>query len=204
MAEELYVANQLMRPFSPLILNTVIALLLLLFGWVMGRIIGTLAKKILRKLKIDKYFKLDKGIKLSEIISLVISWIIYFVFIQSAVAVLGITTLTNVFGGVIRLVSGLLGGLIVILVGYVVGKYVQGQITKSKTEYSGALGQLMFFFTMVVTISIALELASIPTKLINNIILILVASVGIGLAIALGLGLKDTVSKLAKKYEKRL
>jgi len=37
-----------------------------------------------------------------------------------------------------------------------------------------------------------------------NAIIIIVASVGLGLAIALGLGLKETVAKLAKKYEKKV
>ena len=204
MAEEIWVLNELVRSFITLIPNIFGAVLLLLFGWVIGRILGTLVKKILKKLKMDQYFKLDKGVKLSEIISMVISWIIYFAFIQAAVGVLGIIPLSIFFGKLVELVAGLLGGLVVILVGYVIARYVQRQVVASKTEYSGVLGQLIFFFTIIIAVSIAFNVARIPTRLIDSIILILVASVGIGVAIALGLGLKDTISRLAKKYEKKL
>jgi len=204
MTEEIWVLNELVRSFITLIPNIIGTVLLLLFGWVIGRILGTLVKKILKKLKMDQYFKLDKGVKLSEIISVVVSWIIYFAFIQAAVQVLGITALSTFFGKLVELVAGLLGGVVVILVGYVIARYVQRQLAAGKTEYSGLLGQLIFFFTMIIAVSIAFNVARIPTKLIDNIILILVASVGLGVAIALGLGLKDTISRLAKKYEKKL
>jgi len=57
---------------------------------------------------------------------------------------------------------------------------------------------------MVISISIAFDIADIPNDLINTIIIIIVASVGLGFALALGLGLRDTIARLAKKYEKKL
>jgi asparagine N-glycosylation enzyme membrane subunit Stt3 len=92
--------------------------------------------------------------------------------------------------------------MIIILVGYIIAKYVQAQIVSTKFEYSDFIGKVIFFFTVIIAISLALPFVGIDPSLINNIILILVASVGVGIAIAIGLGLKDTIDKLARKYVK--
>ena len=185
--------------FIPAILGSIV---LLLVGWVIGNIIGRVTKEILKKLKADMYFKFGKGLEISKLFSVIISWIIYLAFIQAAVQVLGISALTTFFGDILAFIPGLLEGMIIILVGYVIAKYVQAQIVSTKFEYSDFIGKVIFFFTVIIAISLALPFVGIDPSLINNIILILVASVGVGIAIAIGLGLKDTVDKLARKYVK--
>jgi len=108
------------------------------------------------------------------------------------------------FNRIVSLISGLLGGFLIIILGYLVARFLEKQISASKIEHPEILSQIIFIFTMVISASIALEIAKIPTQLINTIIIILVASFGLGIAIAVGLGLKDTVAKLAKKYEKKI
>jgi len=160
--------------------------------------------KTFKELKLDSYMKLNHGTKLSELFSSVIKWIIYLVFMQSALEVLGIVSLSIYFRQLTSLLGGLVGGVIVLFVAYLLGRYLQKQVKATKSEYSGLMSQLIFFFVMVIAVSIAFEVANIPNDLINTIIVIIVASVGLGMAIALGLGLKDSVARIAKKYEKKL
>jgi hypothetical protein len=185
--------------FIPAILGSIV---LLLIGWIIGNILGRVTKEILKKLKADMYFKFGKGFEISKLFSVIISWIIYLAFIQAAVQVLGISALTTFFGDILAFIPGLLEGMIIILVGYIIAKYVQAQIVSTKFEYSDFIGKVIFFFTVIIAISLALPFVGIDPSLINNIILILVASVGVGIAIAIGLGLKDTIDKLARKYVK--
>jgi asparagine N-glycosylation enzyme membrane subunit Stt3 len=118
--------------------------------------------------------------------------------------VLGIPVLTEFVGQVLSFIPRLLEGMIIIIIGYVLAKYVQGQVIATKVEYSELIGRIIFFLTIIIVISLALPFFGIDPSLINNIILILVGSVGLGIAIALGLGLKDTIARLAKKYSKKL
>jgi hypothetical protein len=185
--------------FIPAILGSIV---LLLIGWIIGNILGRVTKESLKKLKADMYFKFGKGFEISKLFSVIISWIIYLAFIQAAVQVLGISALTTFFGDILAFIPGLLEGMIIILVGYIIAKYVQAQIVSTKFEYSDFIGKVIFFFTVIIAISLALPFVGIDPSLINNIILILVASVGVGIAIAIGLGLKDTIDKLARKYVK--
>jgi len=186
--------------------NIIAALILLLVGWVIGKVLGMVTREILKRLKADVYFKFGRGLEVSKIFSLIVSWIIYLAFIQAAVSkeVLGIPTLEIFVGEILAFIPGLLEGMIIILVGYMIAKYVQGQIIITKAKYSEFMGQVVFFFAIIITIALALPFVGINPELINNIILILVGSIGIGIAIALGLGLKDTIANLAKKYAKKI
>jgi len=203
---EVFVFSDILANMVSYIDNLLAAVILLLIGWVVGKVLGKVTKEILRKLKADRYFKFGRGFEISSIFGLIVSWIIYLAFIQAAVSekVLGISTLEVFVGQILAFVPGILEGMIIILVGYILAKYVQGQIIATKAEYSEFIGRVIFFFTIIIAISLALPFVGINPSLINNIILILVASLGIGIAIALGLGLKDTVAKVAKKYAKKI
>jgi len=202
----LYVFSNTIEQLVTYIPNIIAALLLLLVGWIIGKVLGMVTKEILKRFKADVYFKFGKGFEVSKIFGLIVSWIIYLAFIQAAVSteVLGIPTLELFVGQVLAFIPGVLGGMVIILVGYILAKYVQGQIIATKAKYSNFIGQVIFFFTIIITIALALPFVGIDPSLINNIILILVASIGIGIAIALGLGLKDSVAIIAKKYIKKI
>ncbi|MDY6761416.1 MAG: hypothetical protein SVY41_00035, partial [Candidatus Nanohaloarchaea archaeon] len=62
------------------------------------------------------------------------------------------------------------------------------------------LGKTIFFFVLYVAFATALEMARIPTQLLNNILLILVASGGLAFSIAAGWGLKDVFQDEAERY----
>jgi len=203
---EVFVFSDILVNMVSYLDNLLAAVILLLIGWIVGKVLGKITKELLKKLKADRYFKFGRGFEISNIFGLIVSWIIYLAFIQAAVSekILGISTLEIFVGQILSFVPGILMGMIIILVGYVLAKYVQGQVIATKAEYSELIGRVIFFFTIIIAISLALPFVGIDPSLINNIILILVGSVGIGVAIALGLGLKDTVAKLAKKYAKKI
>lgn len=196
--------NQMIVSALRLIPNAIAAAILLLVGWIIGKVTGDATGRILKKLRLDEYIKAGKGLEISSIFSLIVSWVIYLTFIQAGLQVLGVTALSAFFGGIVALVTRLLGGMVIIVVGYILASYVQKQILASKTLYSKVVGQVIFVFALIISVEIALKFVDIPTQLIDNIILIIVGSIGVGVAIALGLGLKDTVAKLSKKHLNKL
>ncbi|NCN39585.1 MAG: hypothetical protein GW914_04360, partial [Candidatus Aenigmarchaeota archaeon] len=203
MVEGLTVLENLANSFITPLPNILGALILLLIGVVIGKIVGSVLLRILKKFKADGYFKLEKGPKVSEIFSTLVKWIIYLAFISASLNILGIQPLTQYFENLVEFIVGILGGTIIIVVAYLIARYFQNQVKTSRSEYSKIVSQIIFFFIMVIAISIAFDVANIPNDLINIIIIIVVGAVGLGVAIALGFGLKDTVARLAKKYENK-
>ena len=179
------------------------SLLILLIGWLIGKIFGKIVRSILKKLKADRYFKFGRRFEVSNVFSVIATWVIYLLFIILAVDVLEIDVLTRILIDILRFIPLIVEGIVIILVGYLLAKYVQGQIVASKVKYSEIIGQVIFFFTIIIAIDLALHAIGLEPFVIDGIILILVGSIGLGIAIALGLGLKDTVARLAKKYSKK-
>lgn len=179
------------------------AILILLVGWLIGKIFGKIVRSFLEKMKADKYFKFGRGFEVSNVFSVIATWSIYLIAIIVAVDTLQIDILSKILLEVLMFIPDVVMGIIIILVGYLVAKYVQGQIVASKVTYSEIMGQVIFFFTIIIAIDLALHKIGLEPFVIDGIILILVGSIGLGIAIALGLGLKDTVARLAKKYSKK-
>ena len=177
------------------------AIILLLIGWLVGVVVGKIVKEILVRLKVDKYVGKGKPIlKISEVFPLIFEWLIYLVFIQAAVQALGIPALVAFIGMLVGFIPGLIGGVIVVIVGYAIAEYVKSKVEESGMAYSGMMSKALFWLLIYVAVALALPLVGINASLINNILLISVGAVGVGIAIALGLGLKETVATLAKKY----
>ncbi len=179
--------------------NLVGALILLAIGYLVGKGIGIVIEKFCVTVKVDKYVKC-KGFKLSNLFKIAGEWIIYLVFIQSAVQFLGIITLAVFVNKIVYFIPMAVGAAIIVVVGYILGSFFEEQIRKSEGIYKNLVGRIVNFFTVYVAIALALPFLGINPSLVNNILLIIIASAGLGFAIAIGLGLKDVVAKEADKY----
>lgn len=184
--------------------NLLAAVILLIIGWVVGTVIGRVAKELLVRFRVDQYVSKKKPIiRLSDVFPLIFEWTIYLVFIQSAVQALGIVALAEFVSMLIAFIPGLVEAVIVVIVGYGIGEYVRIEVEKGKLPYAGIMGKVLFWLVVYVAVALALPLVGIDPSLVNNILLILIAAIGVGIALALGLGLKDVVATTAKGYVKK-
>jgi hypothetical protein len=180
------------------------AVLWLVVGFFVGKIIGRLVREFLVRIKLDRYMieKEKITVKLSDIFSKIFKWIIYLVFIQIAAESLGVAVLTTFIGSAITFIFGAIEAAILIIVGYSLASYIKDKIIKSRTIYGDLVGKIIFFLILYVSIALALPFVGIDATLINWILLVIIAAVGFGLALAIALGTKDVVAELAKDYMK--
>jgi hypothetical protein len=179
--------------------SVIVSILLLIFGWILARIFKGLTEKSLYKLKIDDQIKLGKRIGFTEIVGLSIYWIIFLVFLSASIENLKIPSLSEYFHMLTNFIINLVSGIFIIIIGYAVSSFIQKRIIQSKIENAGIISQVVFIFSIVITIEMALRVIGLPTQLLDSILLITVACIGIAIAIAFGLGLKDAVASEAKK-----
>lgn len=175
------------------------ALIILLLGYLVGKVVGMVIEKICKGAMVDKHIK-SKGFKLTHLFKLAGSWIIYLVAIQAAFQYLGIMALAMFVDKIVYFIPMAVGAAIIVIVGYILGNFFEEQIKASEGKYRGLVGRIVNFFVIYVAIAMALPFIGIDAMLVNSILLIIIASVGLGFAIAMGLGLKDIVAKEANKY----
>jgi len=179
--------------------NLVAAVILIAIGWVIGAIVGRVAKELLIKFKVDQHIsKRGKMLKVSSIFPLIFEWVIYLVFIQAAVEALGIAAVSTFIQMILGFIPGVVEAVIVVIVGYIFAEYVKEEVEKSKMPYSDLMSKVLFWLVVYVAIALALPQVGIDATLVNNILLIVVGSVCLGFAIAIGLGAKDSVRDMLK------
>lgn len=172
--------------------------ILLVVGFIIGKIVGAAIKEILLKANLDRHVELKREeLKLSNLFSEIIKWIIYLLFIQQAALVVGIGAVASAFGALIAFLPGVIAAIIVVAVGYVIARYIEDVVFDSRVSYSGIMSKVFFFFIVYISVAIALPLVGISGQLLEYILLIIVGSAGLGFAIAIGLGMKTLFQDIA-------
>ena len=185
--------------------NAVAAIIIVLVGFVIGKLVGTALEEILMRTKVDDYVKVKKAeFKISHIFTLVVKWVIYLVFVQQAAAALQIGVVSAFVGEIVGFIPNVLTAMVVVAAGYAVAKYIEELISDSDFVYAHLMSRVFFFMIVYIAIAIALPKVGLDAALVNSILLIVVASVGLGFAIALGLGLKDHIAELAEDHISRI
>ncbi len=198
------IAQNIWYPFLSFVPNLIGAIILLIIGFIVGKVMGLVIREILIRTGVDRYLKKEEHLKFkaSSVFDVITRWAIYLVFVAAAVNMLGIEVLSSVMLNIAYFIPRIIGAIIVILVSYGVALYVKDEILAAKTIYSDMLGKVIFFLVIYIGIAIGLPIVQIETQLIGNLLLVMVGAVGIGIAIAMGLGLKDVVRDMAKDYAK--
>ena len=181
------------------------AIILLIVGFIVGKVVGRVVREVLLRIGVDKYLQKEEHLKFqaSSVFDVIIRWLIYLSFIQAAVDMLGIQTLTYMITEITIFLANIVVAAVIIIVAYAVGLYIKENILGKNTPYSDITGKIIIYFASFVGLALGLNIV-FPgkTTLINGILLILVGAVSLGLAIALGFGLKDVIRDMAKGYAK--
>ena len=183
----------------------VYALLWIVIGYIVGRILASIVRRVLKEAKVDNYLKEKEhmSFKVSSLLATVVKWVVYLVVLQQAATLLGVAVISAVVNSIVAFVPDIVAAVIVLLVSYALAMYIKEDVIGDKDLYTSMMGKVIFFLVLYVGTAMALPLVSIDTMLINTLLLVLVGSVGLGLAIAIGWGLKDSVNELAKEQVKK-
>jgi hypothetical protein len=163
--------------------NIIIVIVLVLVGVFTGKFVKWILKKIL-----VSGFRLGTLIKVEiiDIFTSIIKWVIYIFFLQSAVGVLNIPILSKYLGTALGIISGLIGSVIILIVGYAIANFSKVKLEGTGLENISILSSILFLFilyvTLVLGISTAFAVFGEEEKLSQNIILIFTAFFGAAVA----------------------
>jgi hypothetical protein len=185
------------------------ALIILVVGWLLAKLIESLVVRVLKTLKLD--ILSDKaGIAnvlaqgeinatLSEMIGAVIYWIVVLISAATALNAMNLTIAAQVISKLISYIPNILGAVFILVAGSFVANLVANIVKTSASNAGIRSAKLLAKVTQVIliifTIAIAIEQLQIASALIVLAINVILISMGIGLALAFGLGCKDIAGK---------
>lgn len=187
-----------------------VALVLVLLGFVVAKLLDTLLSKLLGKVGLDRLMTgtgLTKllgrvGIQapVSTLIGKIVYWFVLLIFLVSAAESLGLQRvsatldvlalyLPKVFGAALVLLAG-------VLLAQLVSSLVRGAAEGVGLDYANGLGRVAQGLVIIISISVAIGQLEVKTDLLNNVIAIVLISVGLAVALALGLGSREIASQI--------
>ncbi len=196
----------------------VAALVVFLIGWLAAWLFGKLAWHIIRLIRLDSAlekvgfrkvwersgYKLDSPHFFYELVK----WFFAVVFLMAVTDILGLVQVTDFLRSVVLYLPNVFIAAFVVLIGVIVGRFLEGFISGSVKAAQLASANLLGTFTkwavVVFSILVALSQLKIAETIINIVITGLVAAGALALGLAFGLGGRSHAENFLSNMRKKI
>jgi small-conductance mechanosensitive channel len=197
-------------PIAGFIPRLFAALIVVLVGFFVAKLLDTLLSKLLAKLGLDRLMAgtgLNKmlarvGIHapVSTLIGKIVYWFVLLIFLVTAAESLGLDRVSATLDVLALYLPKVLGAAIVMLGGVLLAQLVSGLVRGAAEgvglDYANGLGRIAQGLVIIISISVAIGQLEVKTDLLNHVISIVLISVGLAVALALGLGSRDIIGQI--------
>lgn len=193
------------------------AILILIFGWLITKLIVFLLKRVLKLVRVDKltdiinekdlFGKTDLKFNVSTVILSFVKWIMLLVFLIVAADILNWQVVSVEIGKLLRYLPKLFSAIALFMIGLYIANFIKKAISGlfDSFDLSGSkvISSLVFYVIAIIITITALNQAGIDTDIItSNLTIILGAFLG-AIALGFGIGSKDVINDLLKTFYTR-
>lgn len=187
-------------------------IIILIGGWLVAKLVQKVAVKVLETLKLDVasekariHSLLSKGgidYSLSELIGVLLYWLIMLIVIMAAVNALGLTVTAALLNSIIAYMPNVIAAVFILVLGIFFANLLESVIrtvaNNAGIAQAKLLGQVAQTIIVVFAVVAALEQLGIAVRVIAFTLQALIVGVALGGALAFGLGCKDMAAKTMK------
>jgi small-conductance mechanosensitive channel len=181
------------------------ALLWLLLGWIVARLLQFILSNLLRRLGLDRVAERAGATQVltnaglnpsaSYLIARVVYWLILLVFILAAAESLGLQGVVETLRAVIAYVPNILAAALILLLGSLIARLLGdavGALAVQSGLSSGVIvGQAVRYILLIFVGILTLGQLGIQTTLLTTVIIVLITAIALSLALAFGIGSRD-------------
>ena len=186
------------------------ALILVILGFLVAKLLDTLLSKLLAKLGLDRLMSgtgLTKllsriGIKaqVSTLIGKIVYWFVLLIFLISAAESLGLERVSATLDVLALYLPKMFAAALVLLAGILLAQLlnsmVKGAAEGVRLEYAAGLGRIVQGMVIIISVSVAIGQLEIKAELLNYVVVIVLLTIGLACALALGLASKSIVGEI--------
>ncbi len=197
--------------------NIVGAILILLIGWLITRVILLILKKLLKIVKVDRltekinetdlFGNHDIDFKVSKVILSFVKWLMFLVFLIVAADIMNWNIISSEIGNLLRYLPKLFSAIALFMIGLYIANFikkaVKGVFESFELSGSKIIGNIVFYLILVFITVTALNQAGVDTTIITNNVTIILGSFLLALSIGFGLGSKDVIADLLRTFYTR-
>ncbi|MBC7789732.1 MAG: hypothetical protein H7Z74_07285 [Anaerolineae bacterium] len=192
------------------------ALVLLLAGYLVAKLLEKGTEKLLVRVGVNHW--LERGGVLdaversgwrarpSRVFANLVFWFVMFAVLLVASNALGLESLADLFQQLVNYVPSVVAAIVIVLVGIVLGQFVDGLIMASAGGLHGGptLARVGRGGVVVLAIFMALQELGIAPDIVTTAFAILFGAVALGMALAFGLGNRELAGEITREWYERL
>ncbi len=187
--------------------NLLAALVILLVGWIVARVVRYLVQRALKVVQLDKVSEkvgINDALKQanlftlpSQMVAKLFYWIVIVLALVMAVNAVKLTVATELLSRLLLYLPNVIAAVFVMVLGFFFGNLVRGLVQTAlggtKTVDPEVAGKAAQVAIILFAAAASLEQLRIATTLITNAFTVTFAAIAFALALAFGLGCKDLV-----------
>ncbi len=183
-------------------------LVILLIGYIIARVVSTVARKLLEKVGIDRKLHESSarryidaalpGASPSNGIARLVFWLIFVFFLVTAIGALGIPAATGFMNQVLAYLPNVIVAILIFVIAALLSGAVAGAIVKflGDTPTGKVVGTVAPAVIMVIAFFMILEQLQIAPEIVRIAFTAVMFALALGLALAFGLGGRDIAADL--------
>jgi len=194
--------------------NLIGALVLLIFGWLIAKLVSGIVARVLKRIGLDKladklnqtemFQESNLTIKPVKIIKGFIYWILLLIFVLSAAETLELDLVSQQIGALIQYIPQLLTALINLTLGFYLANAIKEVVANACRSFnvpSGKIISSVVFYVLFIAIAVtAMNQAGIDTTIITSNIIIMIGGVVLAFAIAYGFAARNVLSSILTSF----
>lgn len=194
--------------------NILGAIIILIIGWIITKIVVIIVKKALKLFKLDSLTNKLSELKIfgesnikfnvTNAIVLFVKWILFLVFLIIASDIMNWTIVSHEIGNLLSYLPKLFSAIALFMIGIYIAQFIRKAILGLYDSFALAGGKVisgLVFYLIAVLITItALNQAGINTTVITNNISIILGALLLAVAIGFGLGSKEIIRDLLRTF----
>lgn len=191
------------------------SLVILFAGYLLARLAGRATEKILKRIRFNSLLerggvlqvveRSGTGLNPTKVLSKMIFWLVMFAVIVLAARALGLESLANVFYDLVSYIPSVIAAIVIILVGIVLGGFVEGLIMASAGAVHGGptLARIGKGGVVILSIFMALQELGVATHIVTTAFAILFGAIALALALSFGLGNRELAAEVTRAWYER-
>jgi hypothetical protein len=192
------------------------ALVILFAGYLIAKLLERGTDRLLTRVGLNRW--LERGGVLeavertgwrarpSRIFANIVFWFVMFSVILVAANALGLDSLANLFGELVSYIPSVVAAIVVVLVGIVLGDFVDGLIMASAGGLHGGptLARVGRVGVIILAIFMALQTLGIAPDIVTTAFAIIFGAIALGVALAFGLGNRELAGEVTRAWYERM
>ena len=194
--------------------NLLGAVLILVIGYVIARLVATAVRKVLEQVGIDRKLQASQanryvdavlpGASPANGIARLVFWLIFIFFIVAAIGALQIPTATAFMNQVLAFLPNVIVAILIFVVAALLSGAVAGGVTKvmGETTTGKVVASTVPALIMVIAMFMILEQLQIAPEIVRIAFAAVMFAIALALALAFGLGGRDVAARLLEDADR--